>query len=538
MRKFGTFFLAWIYFTVPSAAQHQHAAHEHGGTPGKLGKVDFRTSCAAAVQPQFNRAVALLHSFWYQRAADAFAEIAKQDPSCGMAEWGVAMSHYHELWEVPTAADQKAGMAAVARANSAGAKTQRERDYIAAMETFYKDSGKVDHHTRALNYEKAMEQLHARYPDDREAAIFYALAIRANAPPLDKTYTNQKKASAILEPIFVELPEHPGLAHYIIHCDDYPALAAHALDAARRYASIAQDSPHAQHMPSHIFTRLGLWQESIDSNLASAAAARKDGGSGDELHARDYLVYAYLQRGQDAEAKKTFQNPPRNKPGDPAYFAGLYSLATMRARYAVERHQWAEAAALTVPPNTFPSGRYAAVVSNIYFGKALGAARSGDVKTARSAMQQLTGLRDTLLKEEDKYWPEQVDIQREIVGAWITFSEGQKEDALLQMRAAADHEDSTEKHAVTPGPLIPARELLGEMLLESKQPAPALAAFETTLHAAPERLNALYGAARSAELSGDREKAATYYSKLAANCEKADGDRPEIRNAKVFVASK
>jgi hypothetical protein len=439
---------------------------------------------------------------------------------------------------VPIASDLKQGAAAVQRAKATSAKTPRERDYIAAIETFYKDYDKIDHRTRALNYEKAMEQLHAQYPEDREAAIFHALAIRANALPSDKTYANQKKASAILEPIFVEQPEHPGLAHYIIHCDDYAPLAAQALDAARRYAKIAADSPHAQHMPSHIFMRLGLWQESIDSNLASEAAARKDGGKGDELHARDYLVYAYLQRGQDVEAKKAFTGPPRVQPGDPAYFAGLYSLGAMQARYAVERHRWAEAAALTGPAETFPGGRYASAVSNIYFAKALGAARSHDVKAARAALQQLTGIRDTLLKEEDKYWTEQANIQREIAEAWIAFAEEKKEDALQQMQAAADHEDATDKHAVTPGPLRPARELLGEMLIELNRPAPALVAFEATLQVAPERLNALYGAAHAAELVGDREKTASYYAKLAANCEKADGDRPEIRNARIFLARK
>lgn len=534
MSKACVVLLASMRLAVPAAAQHEHAA----GGPGKLGKVEFNISCDAAVRPQFNRAVALLHSFWYQRAADAFAAVAKQDRTCGMAEWGVAMSHYHELWEVPVAADLKQGWAAVERAKAAGAKTQRERDYIGAMETFYKDFDKIDHRARALNYEKAMEQLHTRYPEDHEAAIFYALAIRSNAPPADKTYANQKKASAILEPIFVEQPEHPGLAHYIIHCDDYAPLAAQALDVARRYAKIAADSPHAQHMPSHIFTRLGLWQESIDSNLASAAAARKDGGKGDELHARDYLVYAYLQRGQDTEARKTLHAPPRVQPGDPAYFAGLYSLGTMPARYAVERHRWAEAAALRAPPETFPGGRYASAESNIYFAKALGAARTHDAKAARSALQQLTSLRDTLLKEEDEYWTEQVNIQREIVAAWIAFAEDKKEEALQQMQAAAEHEDATDKHAVTPGPLIPARELFGEMLLELNRPAPALAAFEATLRVAPERLNALYGAARAAELAGDREKAASYYTKLASNCEKADGDRPEVRNARVFLARK
>ena len=258
---------AWFAFAAPSVAQHQHPA----GEPEKLGKVDFSVSCDAAVQPQFNRAVAMLHSFWYEKASEAFAAIAEKDPACGMAYWGIAMTHYHQIWEAPGSADLKQGWTAVEKANSTGAKTQRERDYIGAIETFYKDSGKLDHRTRALAYERTMEQLHARYPNDREATIFYALAVRANAPPGDKTYANQKKSGAILEPIFSEQPEHPGIAHYIIHCYDYPTLADRGLEAARSYAKIAADSPHALHMPSHIFTRLGLWQESIESNFASAA---------------------------------------------------------------------------------------------------------------------------------------------------------------------------------------------------------------------------------------------------------------------------
>jgi hypothetical protein len=519
---------------IPAAAQHEHAA----GEPEKLGKVEFAVSCGAAVQPQFNRAVALLHSFWYRKAAEAFAGIARENPSCGMAQWGAAMSYYHPLWEAPTVEGLKLGWAAVESAKTAGAKTQRERDYIAAIETFYKDFDKLNHRTRALAYEKAMEQLQARYPEDREARIFYALAVRANAPSADKTYANQKKAGAILEKIFAEQPQHPGLAHYIIHCYDYPPLAAQALDAARRYAKIAPDSPHALHMPSHIFTRLGLWQESIESNLASEAAARKDNAVGDELHARDYLVYAYLQRGQDSEAKKVFDAVPESQPNDPSFFAGLFSIATMPARYAVERHRWADAAALSLPSRAFPGGRYSYAELNPDFARALGAARMGDAGAARNALQRLTSVRDTVMKSEDKYWAEQADIQREIVASWIALAEGKQEDALRQMRAAADHEDATDKHPVTPGAVVPARELLGEMLLGANQPGPALEAFETTLRAAPERFNSLAGAARAAEQAGNRQKASAYYAKLLRNCDQADGDRPELRDARVFLALK
>lgn len=529
---FLTVLCASLAIAVPAAAQHEHSSSE----PERLGSVNFPTSCNPAVQPNFNRAVAMLHSFWYQKSAETFAVIAKQDPSCGMAQWGIAMSHYRQLWDPPTPADLQAGRAAVALANSANVKTQRERGYIAAMEVFYKDSDKLDHRTRAQAYEKSMEQLQARYPQDREAQIFYALALRADAPLADKTYANQKKASAILQKILAEQPDHPGLAHYIIHCDDYPSLAAQALDAARRYAQIAPDAPHALHMPSHIFTRLGLWQESIDSNLASAAAAKENGLVGDELHAADYLVYAYLQMGQDSEARKILDTLPHVQSGDAAYFAGLYATASIPARFAVERHNWKEAAALTLPPDTFPGGRYLWTEGDLDFARALGAARMGDAGAATSVLQQLTSLRDSLLHEQNNYSAEQVDIQREIVAAWISLAQGRTNDALRQMRAAADHEDATEKLPVTPGAVLPARELLGEMLLDSKQPAPALEAFESALRAAPNRLNSLHGAARSANLAGNPQKAKSYYTQLLANCPHADPDRPELRDAKTFLA--
>lgn len=520
---------------VPSAiSQHEHST----GELGNFGKVNFAISCDAAVQPEFNRAVAILHSFGYEKAAGAFAEIAEKDPACGMAFWGLAMTYYHPVWEAPSPTVLKEGWAAVERAKSAGAKTQRERDYIAAIEVFYKDSGQLDHRTRALAYEKAMEQLQAHYPDDREAAIFYALAVRGNAPPSDKTYANQKKAGAILEKAFAEQPEHPGLAHYVIHCYDYPTLADGALAAARRYSKIAPDSPHALHMPSHIFTRLGYWQESIESNRASAAAAEKDSAQGDQLHAMDYLVYAYLQGAQDGEAKKVFEAIPPPRQSDPVYFAGLYAIASMPARYAVERHRWADAAALAIPPDLFPGGRYAWTEANIHFARALGASRVGRTEAARKSLQQLTSLRDALVQTNEKYWADQLDIQRETVTAWLTWAEDKKEEALRQMRLAADHEDATDKHSVTPGVILPARELLGEMLLESKQPAPALVAFEATLRTAPNRFNALAGAARAAQLSGNHEKAKSYYSQLLAICDHTDGDRPELQDAMTYLAKR
>ena len=521
-------------FVAPAVAQHEHPA----GDPGKLGKVNFPVSCNPSVRPQFSSAVAMLHSFWYEKASDTFAAVATKDPACGMAYWGMAMTYFHQIWQAPGPADLKAGTAAVEKAKSAGGNTQRERDYIAAIETFYKDSDKLDHRTRALAYEKAMEQLQVRYPDDHEAAIFYALALLATAPPSDKTYMNQKQAGAILEPLSVEQPEHPGIAHYIIHAYDYPPLAPKALDAARRYAKIAPDSPHALHMPSHIFTRLGLWQESIDSNLASAESAKKNNAPGNELHAKDYLIYAYLQGAQDREARNALEAPPPGRADDPQYMNWLYAMGTSPARYAVERHNWAEAAALPVPPNTFPGGRWAWTEANLHFARALGASHTGQIESALSDVQQLTSIRDTLIQRNDKYWADQVDIQREIAAAWITFAQGKHEEALQQMRSAAEHEDKTDKHNVTPGVILPARELLGEMLLELKQPSQAMIEFEATLGTAPNRFNSLSGAARAAKLSGDTEKAKTYYAKLLTICDHADGDRPELQDARSVFAQK
>ena len=452
---------ACCVFLPLAVAQHEHPA----GDPARLGNVSFPVSCAPSVQQEFSSAVAMLHSFWYEKAKETFAAVTKKDPTCGMAYWGIAMTYYHQIWSAPGPADLKAGSTFMEKAKLVGAKTQRERDYIAAIEAFYKDSDRVDHGTRALAYERAMEQLQARYPDDHEAAIFHALALLATASPSDKTYLNQKKAGAILEPLFAEEPEHPGIAHYIIHAYDYPPLAQGALDAARRYAKIAPDSPHALHMPSHIFTRLGLWQESIDSNLASAASAKKNNAPGDELHAKDYLIYAYLQGAQDREAKKLLESPPPGRASDPAYMAWLYAMGTSPARYAVERHHWAEAAVLVVPANTFPGGRWAWTEANLHFARALGLSHTGKTEAARTEVQKVASLHDILAGNNDKYWADQVEIQRESAEAWIALAEGKSEQALRQMRSAAEHEDKTDKHSVTPGFILPALAIVGVALL-------------------------------------------------------------------------
>ncbi len=395
MRFVFALFLALLVFTpvrVECARQHDHVS----GQPDRMGTVQFVTSCSPEVHDEFDLAVATLHSFGYRESARLFADVLSKDPECSMAEWGIAMSHYRELWDPPTKDDQRIGLEAAQKGLSMRPKTQRERDYLSAIQGFYQNAGSESHSVRAKRYEVAMESLHSRYPQDSEAAIFYALSLIANAPRNDKTYTNQKKATEILEPIFLRLPRHPGLAHYIIHADDNPALAQQALNAAKRYSQIAPDSPHALHMPSHIFTRLGLWDESIASNLASAASARKQKLAGDELHALDYLAYAYLQTGRITEARKLTQQLPVVEPGDAASYAGLCATAAIPARYWIERKQWGAAAALTLPSQASPGDAYASTQATLYFARALGAARLGDIKAARAAMQPLLSLRDAL----------------------------------------------------------------------------------------------------------------------------------------------
>jgi len=518
-------------FLFPVFAQHeQHQA----GSPEKLGKVDFRTSCAPEVQEQFNRAVGLLHSFWYEMAAAEFASVAQKDPSCGMAFWGIAMTHYHPLWEPPSLSALQQGLAAVEQAKKAGAKTQRERDYIAAIENFYKDFERQSTATRAAAYEQAMERLHASYPDDREATVFYALALlgTAAASPPDKSYARQKKAGSLAEELFRLQPDHPGLAHYIIHSYDYPALADRAAEAARQYARIAPDSPHALHMPTHIFTRLGMWQESISSNLAAAAAARKHGVTGEELHALDYAVYGYLQRGEDQKAREIAENLPKLSGPSASQFAGLYAAASIPARYALERRRWAEAAALPEPDSTYPGGRVAWTQANVHFARGLGAARNGNVEGAAKAVERLSSLQEELRSANDSYWTGQIEIQKEMIGAWVALAEKNPQEALRRMKLAADREDATDKHPVTPGVVIPARELLGDMLLELGQPEKAVAEFEAVLRGAPNRFNALYGAAKAADLAGDRAKARTFFEKLIQIA--PQGERAELREARAY----
>jgi len=511
--------------------------HDHGGPAPKLGAVHFATSCAPAVREEFDRGVALLHSFWFSAAIESFTRVLASDPSCRMAHWGIAMS----WWSNPfggfrTPEALKTGLAAVEAAKAVPGGTPRERAWVTAVDELYRDPASRDQRTRVVAYEKAMEQLVATYTDDVEARVFYALALGQSALPTDKSYANQLKAASILEEEFARQPEHPGLAHYIIHSFDVPPLASRGLNAARRYATIAPDAAHALHMPSHTFTRLGLWQDSIATNLASAAAARRDNAAAEELHALDYQMYAYLQTAQDTMARRTIDLVSALTPkiasggaGNAAPpTAGYYAAAAIPARYALERAAWAEAASLTPIDSPYP---WSAAVS--HFARALGAARSGQLDVARRDAETLAALRDKVKASNDAYWTEQVEIQRLGAAAWVALAAGQQVEALALMREAATREDATEKAAVTPGPIKPAREMLGEMLLQVKQPAEALVAFEATLKKEPNRFRAVYGAAQAARAAGNRAAAASYYAQLVQIAGKADQPgRPELAEAR------
>jgi len=524
--------VALIALVYASLGKTQERATE------KLGKVHFPVSCSAVAQEQFDRAVALLHSFWLDEAAKAFAAIAQADPGCAMAHWGTAMTLFGNPFTWPLSGKALPdGWAAVEKAKAAQAKTQRERDYIGAVEVFYKDWDKVDHRTRALAYVKAMEELAQRYPEDTEASVFYALALDVTALPTDKTYANQLKAARILEKVFAEQPDHPGVAHYLIHSYDFPPIAAQGLTAARRYASIAPSAPHALHMPSHIFTRRGLWEESIETNRRSAATSKSHF---DSLHAMDYLEYAYLQGARDRDAKRVLDEIAAIKKVDREHFVTAYALAAIPARYALERGRWADAATLLPYPNErdFPWVNFPQGMAISVYARALGAARSGNASAVREEIERLQRLREAMIEAKIVYWAQQADIQIKVASAWAAFAEGNKQEALKLMREGADMEDASEKHPVTPGHVLPARELLGEMLLELRQPTLALKEFEASHKLEPNRFRGLYGAAHAAAQSGDIAKAKTYYEKLVVLSRNADTERPEIKEAKAFLSKK
>jgi tetratricopeptide (TPR) repeat protein len=502
--------LCGLAVVFPLVADEQH----HHDTSGRLGTVRFDISCKAAVREQFNRGVAQLHSFWYAEAEKSFAAVAQADPGCGMAYWGIAMSNYHPIWAPPTPEELKRGSEASRKAVELGARSPREKDYIAAIESFYRDFDRVDHRTRALAFEKAMETVHRKYPGDSEGAIFYSLALLGTAPMADKEYANQKRAAVILNRLLPKHPNHPGITHYVIHSFDYPKLAELALPAARSYAKIAPDSPHALHMPSHIFVRLGLWEDSIRSNIASAESAKRHvqktkpgAGAFDQLHAMDYLAYAYLQRGNDEKAKQVLDEMRTISTLDLENFAAAYAFAAIPARYTLERQKWADAASLTLHPAGFPWRNFRFAEANLVFARGIGSARSGDTTTAKREVETLAAIEREVAKAPGYDWATQVGVQRRAVAAWIALAESRSDEALRLMREAADVEDSTDKHPVTPGPVLPARELLADMLQQLGRPAEALVEFKAVLRESPNRLNALRGAARAAQLAGRVDEA-------------------------------
>jgi Tfp pilus assembly protein PilF len=498
--------------------------------PEDLGKVHFETSCKPDAQARFDQAMLYQHSFWYRASQKSFEDALKADPDCTIAYWGIALSLLYNPHVAPPVKNLAEGAAALEKGKAVSAKTQRERDYIDALSTMYTDYDKVDHRTRVLAYLKAMEQLAQRYPDDDEAQIYYALALNVAASPADKTYANQLKGAEILEKIWARQPEHPGVAHYLIHLYDTPVLAEKGLAAARRYAKIAPDAAHAQHMPSHIFTRLGYWQESIASNIVSARVAKDAADFHDQLHAMDYLVYAYLQTGQDGKAKAVLDSMNAVTGFTETFLPGPYALAVSPARYAIDRGDWTAAAELQVRPSPLAN-----VQAITYFARALGAARSGNPEAAKVDVAKLAELRDKLRDAKDGYWSEQVDIQQQVATAWVLYADGKRNDALKAMSAAADAEDKTEKHPVTPGTPKPARELYGAMLLDSGSATEALAAFEATLKKEPKRLGAYVGAATSAEKAGDKAKAKDYYEKIVAIADGADDTRTEVAAAREYL---
>ncbi len=541
LHRFSTAIALAALLTPVARAQEEH--HHHGGTES-LGTVRFPVSCNTDVQAAFTRAVALLHSFGYEDSRNGFAGVAGRDPSCGMAQWGIAMTYYHPIWAPPSPVELAAGRAAAEKAAALGAKTDRERGYIAAIGTFYRDTDKSDHRARAVAYQAALEDLSGRFPGDHEAKIFYAMMLVGTAPAGDPTLAQQRKAGEILNGLLASEPQHPGVVHYLIHSFDYPRLADQALAAARAYAKIAPSSPHALHMPSHIFTRLGLWKESIDSNITSAAAARSYVArthpgtvAFDAMHALDYLEYAYLQIDDQEKAKAVLDEAAAAKKFDDDSFAAGYALAAIPARWALERRDWAAAAALTPPSAELSWQRFSYAPAISHFARAIGAARTGRLDDARVAVSKLEEIHAGFVKTPvpGPYdWTTQIASMRTAAAAWIAFAEGKKEEAVDLARAAADLDDKAGKHPVTPGAILPARELLGDMLLELNRPADALAAYAASLRSAPLRLNGLYGAARAAELFGDEAKARSAYGKLVENCG-AGSSRKEVRQAREYL---
>jgi tetratricopeptide (TPR) repeat protein len=478
---------------LPAAAQEHE--HDHP-VPEKLGAVNFPSSCSVHEQKQFERAVALLHSFAYSAAEKAFLDVEKADPKCAMAHWGVAMTYFHQLWEPQvTAADLERGRLEIERARQLGG-SARERGFIEALSLIYANADSVPYRDRAREYAVVMGTLADRNRNDVECQVFYALALLATASPTDATHANEKKAVALLEPLFRNHPQHPGIPHYLIHACDNSEMARHGLMAAQAYSQIAPSAPHALHMPSHIYTRLGMWQDSVASNLAARTAAAAQGDIGEQLHAMDYLTYAYLQLGRDPEAAHVLEDLRGMSALHAEEFKVGYAASAMPARYAIERRQWREAAQLV--PLTGAQPQVLAVTA---WARAVGLARSGEPVAARQEVDQLKTACEQLRTAEDDYWATQVHVQINEALAWVAHAEGKDEEGVQLMRAAADEEDAVEKRPVTPGAIVPAREQLGDLLLETKHPKEARKEFEAALTMAPQRRTALAGATRAAAIT-------------------------------------
>jgi tetratricopeptide (TPR) repeat protein len=526
--------IAASILATPRAIAQVHD-HQHDDASA-LGEVNFPVSCNPQAQSRFNMLAALLYSFYWERIDAAVADVLQADPACTMAYWAKAVASLdNPLGAPPTPQLEQQGWAAVEKAKQLGGKTPRERDYIAAVETVFKDYAAVPFKTRAAEYEKALEQLHTRYPEDPEAAVLYAYWLQVTADRNDLTHAQQLKSARILEQVSATQPRHPGVVHFLIHAYDFPAIAEHGIDAARRYAAIAPDSPHALHMPSHIFSRVGQWQDSIDTNTKSRAAAKADR---DLYHALDYLTYASLQLGRDAEARKWVEFVQSNEKFNEQTRQIAYAAAVIPARFALERGEWAKAAQLPLRPvssafdwSPFPEGE----AVNAY-ARGLGAARGGNAVAAKTEVARLSKLREAMIAQKKDYWIEQVDIQVDTIRAWTARAEGRNDEAVQLMRAAADREDQTEEHVMMPGRVIPVREMLGELLLDLNRPLAALAAFEESQRGDPKRFRNVFGAAHAAELAGKRDKARVHYALLLEQVGPDATGRAEIEHARAFVA--
>jgi tetratricopeptide (TPR) repeat protein len=513
------------------AFQDSHPNHAQPVSTEKLGTVSFPTSCAASQQKAFERGVALLHDFWYDKAEQQFKDVIAADPDCAIAYWGEAMSIWHQIWDRPGAATLQHGLELVQQGQKLGPKTQRERDYLDALALFYQNSGKSSFEVRVNAYSQAMEKLHEKYPQDHEAAAFYGLSLLAAAPPRDTTFTNQKKALALLNAEFVVVPDNPGVAHYIIHSCDSPQMAADGLAAARRYGQIAPSAPHAAHMPGHIFARLGLWQEDIEANLASVAAAEASGSSGHELHAMDFLNYAYLQVGEDAKARALVEkvnNMDVSMGHDMHEYLDM-ARAGFPATYDIEMRHWQEAAALVPAKDAMPQN--AAIT---YWARAVGSGHLKDSAAAKQSLSNYDAMVAAVKKSKDAYMAQYMDTGRDEIRAWVAFAEGKNDEAAKIMRGVADKQDALGKGEVE----IPAREMLADILLESGHAEQALAEYERSMTIDPNRFNGLYGAARSAEMTKQTAKADKYYAQLLKNCSGSNSDRPELARAKDQVAGR